>query len=496
MASDGTELECGKLYTLDQASNSVSCEDCKGAYIQGCSVVKCEYLGSCRSSTITKSGAVECVTGNSCLDASVDDCDSITCSGDIACQDASIMACDDVQCGGWASCNRASVQNCNNVHCSGPAACQYASIEKCNHVECSMNYACFSGTLGTSDNPNDRVVCGGTSISCDSANIYTPCLECEDDSCDSCQNWNDGSCPSGDGLHGNCDGIFATPKPMTPEPTTPSPTTAPPTPPCFSSVDTVKVFGRGIVQMRNLQVGDHVLTSSRGRLPEVFEPVYAFGHHDPHKPAKFIQIYRNSSTYPPLEATAEHLVFLYGKSNPVPSGSIQVGDTVLLGHEGSAATVTQIHMVERLGIFSPLTPSGTIVVNGVVASTYNSLQSYAEEEGGYFATIYSNQDLIHLVNAPFRLLCMGVSSTLCLMEDPEDGLPYYISVGNKLSRWAIQQSIVVQIAVITVVGLFSGFCAFVESVFGSKLGPLVSFLVGMAIIFMKRKKICMKFKSA
>ena len=89
--------------------------------------------------------------------------------------------------------------------------------------------------------------------------------------------------------------------------------------------------------------------------------------------------------------------------------------------------------VQGTRIYSPLMFSGTIVVNGIVESTYNSLQSYVEEEGGCCAAIYSNQKLIHLVNAPFCLLCMGVSSTLCLVENPKDGLPYYISLKNKLS---------------------------------------------------------------
>jgi hypothetical protein len=121
--------------------------------------------------------------------------------------------------------------------------------------------------------------------------------------------------------------------------------------------------------------------------------------------------------------------------------------------------------------------------------------SPVEKKGGYFATIYSKQKLIHLVNTPFRMLCMGISSTLCHMENPDDGLPSYISFGNKLSRWAIQQSIVVQIAVIAGVGVFSGFCACLEGVFGSTWGPLVTFLVGMAVMFMRKKRIGMKFKS-
>ena len=86
--------------------------------------------------------------------------------------------------------------------------------------------------------------------------------------------------------------------------------------------------------MEALQVGDYVKIGKG----EVYEKVYAFGHHVPHKNTEFVQIHTNAGS--PLEVTSEHLVFVNGKTNPVRAGSIKIGD--LLQAEGKDAVVQKI----------------------------------------------------------------------------------------------------------------------------------------------------------
>ena len=255
--------------------------------------------------------------------------------------------------------------------------------------------------------------------------------------------------------------------------------------------------------MKKLQVGDHVLTSSSNE-DGSYEVVYAFGHKDANKVVDFISLYTNDQTAAPLQITAEHMLFLLPEETKrpkaVPASSIKVGDVLWHQDGTSTTTVTKIRTVQGTGVYSPLTPSGTIIVNGIVASTYNSLQGYAEKEGGYFATIYSNQALIHLVNAPFRLLCLGISSTLCQSQNFADDLPYYISWGNQLSRWTLRQGFALQVMVLAVVGGFCGFCMLLEGIVGARWGPLMLgwmvSLAAAAFIVFQMKSLAMKVRIA
>jgi len=210
---------------------------------------------------------------------------------------------------------------------------------------------------------------------------------------------------------------------------------------CFSGDMEVIVQGKGIVRMQDLQVGDFVKIG-RG---EIYEPVYAFGHRVPQRYAEFVQLHTNVDKRP-LEMTGEHLVFLEGKTNPVRADSIKAGD--LLRGQDSNAVVQKIKFVHRNGIYNPLTSSGTILVNGVTASTYVSFQKsnneYVELQGGIEIPI-SHHDLAHLAMAPFRFYCTVVA--ICDSNDANSGMPVYVSKAMDLVEWRKQQHITVQLFV-------------------------------------------------
>ncbi|CAB9527359.1 Desert hedgehog protein [Seminavis robusta] len=160
-----------------------------------------------------------------------------------------------------------------------------------------------------------------------------------------------------------------------------------------------EVENKGPVAMKDLQVGDRVLANAK----DGFEPVYAFGHREPTGEGTFLRFFTEKGNSAPLELTGEHLVFVHGKTNPVRADSIQVGEVL----QGAVLTakVSKIGRVVRKGLYVPLTPSGTVVVDGMQASSYISLQKdsaeYIELRGGW--QIMPFQDYVHLALSPFRL---------------------------------------------------------------------------------------------
>lgn len=248
---------------------------------------------------------------------------------------------------------------------------------------------------------------------------------------------------------------------------------------CFSDSTTVQVLHKGSVAMKDLQVGDKVLTSSQN-----YQSVYSFGHKAAEAMGQFVQLTTAEST---LEMTGEHLVFLDNKSNPVRADSIKVGD-VLRG-EAAPAEVTQIGSIAKQGLYTPLTNDGTVVVNGIVASSYISLQDSATEliqvEGINMGM--SQHTFVHLTLSPFRMMCQ-------IMECDsynEQGMPQYVASGIQLEQWAESQHFLVQLVVLAAVLLGAGACMVLENSLGL---PLVAAAVYYAAM-MKFRGTSKKFKT-
>jgi len=192
--------------------------------------------------------------------------------------------------------------------------------------------------------------------------------------------------------------------------TTASPTVSPTTDsvdeaPCFSAVTTAFVSGKGSVTMDLIEVGDLVLTGSGE-----FQSVYSIDHRDMNKSTKFLQI-EFGSDHDVLEVTPKHMIFEEGKVNPVASGTIDVGDRVVTptGYE----TVTGIGIVERKGVFNPLTADGTIVASGMVASTFSSLLNQNDSIEISGRSIMSYQQFFTNLVKPYKFFCTTLSLELC-----------------------------------------------------------------------------------
>eukprot|EP00543_Licmophora_paradoxa_P016641 CAMPEP_0202466194 /NCGR_PEP_ID=MMETSP1360-20130828/67939_1 /ASSEMBLY_ACC=CAM_ASM_000848 /TAXON_ID=515479 /ORGANISM="Licmophora paradoxa, Strain CCMP2313" /LENGTH=539 /DNA_ID=CAMNT_0049090235 /DNA_START=434 /DNA_END=2050 /DNA_ORIENTATION=- len=189
-----------------------------------------------------------------------------------------------------------------------------------------------------------------------------------------------------------CRAIEMTQSP-TPPPTQTS--TMPPTPEptaassggdfCFSGESTVLVGndnggGNGFttpvrVPMKELKIGDLVATD-RNSNNYKFERVYSFGHRDIDKYTSFLQILPSK-----LELSSDHMVFVK-RRGAIPASTLKVGDQLISGHDANGKETTivieSIQSVVRQGVYAPFTPSGKIVVNGILASNYVALQQHSD----------------------------------------------------------------------------------------------------------------------
>lgn len=219
--------------------------------------------------------------------------------------------------------------------------------------------------------------------------------------------------------------------------------------------------------MKDLQVGDRVLTAGN-----TYQPIYSFGHYNPVRTAEFRQVHTKDSV---IEMTAEHLVFLKDQAHPVRADSVRVGDE-LLGHEGNTQTITDIRTIQRRGLYTPFTPDGTIVVDGIVASSYVSLQagnSFLEMKGGLQLPL-SMHDYIHMGMSPMRMVCLGVYPHYCHSLN-EEGIPPYVALSIDVTNWVNEQHGLVQALLLAAFLLVYVPLVVIEAIFGSSNALLAIF---------------------
>jgi len=197
---------------------------------------------------------------------------------------------------------------------------------------------------------------------------------------------------------------------------------------CFPGIAKCHVLGKGEVQMKELKLGDSVLV--RGGF---YERIYSFGHNQAESKSEFLRL-TTASTY--LELTKDHMVFVEG-GHSVPASLIKVGDRV----ETSSRNYSVVKLIDRVvrkGAFAPFTPSGSIIVNGVAASSYVALQDSETLVIGGFDTNLKFQSLAHSFEIPHRFWCSYISS--CLKEQyTVTGISHWVSFPLHVAKWILGQ---------------------------------------------------------
>ena len=250
---------------------------------------------------------------------------------------------------------------------------------------------------------------------------------------------------------------------------------------CFSGVDTVVTKDDGEVPMRELKIGQEVMVGDN-----IFEKVYGFGHYHNSLDAEFLQIHLQS-TQTPLELSASHMVFVKD-NHSIPASLLKRGDNVMLGNGGEAGVVSINHVV-RKGVFAPFTPSGKIVVNGVLASTFVAMQESSHLTIGKKATPWSLQWLALTFEAPHRVYCALASSGCEDEAYSEEGLSVWVAYPFRFSEWLVEQNdIVVVLVMLPLALLFSVFSVVEALLLNGALGVVAVLSVLMLISREKRLK--------
>jgi Hint module len=175
---------------------------------------------------------------------------------------------------------------------------------------------------------------------------------------------------------------------------------------CFSGQNFVEIQHVGNVPISQLRIGDYVMSSD-----SKFTQVYGFGHFNHNRDGTFLQImfhdnenretisfYRKHepSSLSFIEISVRHLLMIERnhKQYRVASGDVRVDDIV------SGKRVKSIQVVIRRGVYAPLTQSGDILVNGILASNYVDLLELPS-----MILLPDQHTLAHIFFYPQRMFC-------------------------------------------------------------------------------------------
>lgn len=201
---------------------------------------------------------------------------------------------------------------------------------------------------------------------------------------------------------------------------------------CFPGSALVEVEQKGTTRLADVKLGDKVLVENGN-----FEPIYSFGHYAPSSKEGFIQLTTISRRE--LSLSAHHMVITINKGI-IPALLVEIGDQLVDG-QGESDSVVSISRTLRQGLFAPFTPSGKIVVNGIIASNYVALQNSKFFLIGSTVTPFTHQWLAHTFTAPFRFYCKYISH--CTNEEyMEDGLSTWVATPFYAFSWMLRQHIV------------------------------------------------------
>jgi len=184
---------------------------------------------------------------------------------------------------------------------------------------------------------------------------------------------------------------------------------------CFWAGNEVQTLERGVVKISQLEIGEHV--QSIGADGTIYFSEVLLHMDSVNGFTTFIRVTTKSGKR--LMLTPNHLIHIKG-SSPKFASSLQIGEEVWV-IESSTVVPDIIISTEQVfdkGANSPLTESGSIVVNDILASCYAA---------------HNNHDAIHMFLAPLRIYLrakkfaqyIGLISPL--EEDDTEGKHPYIA---------------------------------------------------------------------
>lgn len=148
------------------------------------------------------------------------------------------------------------------------------------------------------------------------------------------------------------------------------------------------IIPNGIKKMKDVKIGDIVLSMEESSV--TFNKVIGFLHRKPNLTATFNHLITESKKE--LKLTDYHLIYKSQcniKDSKIVlsyAKDIKIGDcvyTLIDGHQNNKflkEKVKEIKKVEEIGIYSPLTTSGDIIVNNFLASCHNNFAAQSLQQ--------------------------------------------------------------------------------------------------------------------
>ncbi|CAF1314173.1 unnamed protein product [Rotaria sp. Silwood1] len=129
--------------------------------------------------------------------------------------------------------------------------------------------------------------------------------------------------------------------------------------------------------LSHIQIGDKVLVNENN----TYEPVISFIHAKREGLFTFLSIQIQSAVSnlsSTLYVSANHLIFDFDSGEARFAGKFHVNDRVQLieNNQIVPGKIISIQLTKQEGYYAPLTPSGTIVINGVLASNYATVSNH------------------------------------------------------------------------------------------------------------------------
>lgn len=221
---------------------------------------------------------------------------------------------------------------------------------------------------------------------------------------------------------------------------------------CFAGDSTVEIEGHGSIPMKQLQIGDKVHVGKNQ-----YEPVYSFGHYNPSKQASFLKV---ETTNSPLLVSEDHMLNVQSRGF-VPASNLSPGDKLVDGSTGDDVIIKSIRTVQAQGVFAPFTPSGKIVVNGVIASSFVALDS--QPSLSIVAGLQlSHHWIAHTFEFPHRVMCHYLAQ--CATESyTTEGISDWVSGPMKLSQWVLAQNTMVRTSLLVLFAVVLALLASAEA---------------------------------
>ncbi len=134
---------------------------------------------------------------------------------------------------------------------------------------------------------------------------------------------------------------------------------------CFPNSATVELVSGVTVEMSTLRVGDRVRTG-----PASFSDVFMFTHKDLEISTQFVRLQLGSNSF--IELSGGHYISANGVLTAAKN--VRRGDLIQFA-SGKASSVSSIQRTVHIGLHNPQTLDGSIVVNGIISSTFTEVIS-------------------------------------------------------------------------------------------------------------------------